>query len=594
MRLFAPRIAPAWASLLALALTGCDVNVPIVFVDAGSGATDAGADPGGPDAAHLVPTGHIEAQSLREDFENRGFIDALLSEGVLIDTNRGIATLPAERFPSLDDGKIMNLTSTTDFEGVVEGASIFVEPGVAVEAMDALEFRAADTLRISGRVHAGSGGVTLVAGRSVFVDGRIESLGPIRIRLANPEGLIHVAGKLLTLPARAGASAEISLIGRGKVYVSGEVRTGDGTSGSGAILVSSYDDVEVVGGLAVLASGAASEGVAGVVRVLSEGEVRVVDRAAVLTGRTTPEGAGQYGSGLGGGDIELRAAAGVRLAEGARVSAGEDPAGSGGSIRVVSGGGLLVAGAEVLAGSGRLGGAVHLEASTATIGTDAAVAGGQGRVGGGGLELSTAGRLSIEQTSLRGGATDCGAAGSVRIHVGGLFRVGPGVSLIAGTGGRSSSRCIEGGSGGDVVILAREGDAPSLTEVAVPGYGAQTGSRSVTIDPRYERPMPDVRVRIHGALVSRIIDRGAPANGAAPRLVSLSALRPAATGVWVQLAGATAAEGPYEPWHDLSLEHPDGVSALANARYFRYRLVLQGRALDAPEVDSFELDFARR
>lgn len=594
MRPIAPRLAPSWAPLAALALAACDVDVPIAFVDGGAGSQDAGVEPGGSDAATLGPSELIQAESLREDFENRALIDPLLSEGVLIDTNRGVATLSAERFPTLSEGKIMNLASTSDFEGVVEGASVFVEPGVEVEALDALELRASDTLRISGRIHAGPGGVTLVAGRSIFIDGRIESLGPIRVRLAAEDGVIQVSGKLLTLPTRDGESAEVSLVGRGQVHVSGEVRTGDGASGSGAVLVSSYDDVEIAGASASVGSGAASLGKAGAVRLLSERRIRLTDEARITTGRTSSEGGPNYDAGVGGGDIELRAALGVHLGEGSRLSAGAAPEGEAGSIRVISGGSLSVSSAEILAGAGDVGGAVLLEAATATIGPEAALAGGSGRAAGGGLELSTAGTLALAFTTLRGGAAECGPAGSVRIHVGALLSLASAVSLLGGTGGRSSNRCIEGGTGGDVVILARAGQAAALTEVATPGYGAQSGSRSVTIDAAYERPLPEVRVRTRGVLVSRIIDRGPAAIGATPRLVTLEDLRPSQTVVRVELAGAAEAEGPFEPWHEATEGDHEALAALAQARFFRYRLVLQGRALDAPEVDAFEWDFAGR
>lgn len=581
-------------AVVALLLSACDVNVPISAVDAGLPTADAGAHPAGSDAGNTLLPELIETQHVLEDFENRNFIDPLLSENVVIDTNRGVATLPAERFPSLTDGKIMNLVSTSEFEGVVEGASILLEPGVEIEAMDAIELRAADTLRISGRLRAGPGGITLVAGRSLFVDGRVESLGPIRVRLASEEGLIHVSGKLLTQSVRSGQSAEITILGRGDVDVSGEIRTGDGLSGSGLVLISSYHDVHIDGALAFVSSGSASEGTSGSVQVLSEGEVEISNGAIVGSGRSSYETSEQLGPGAGGGDIEIRAVSRVRAHARARVLAGAHVGRVGGALRLVSGDELLLSQAELTGGEGGLGGAVQLEARTASIGPDVSVSGGNGLDGGGTIELSTADALAMQLLVMRGGATECGDAGSVRIHVGGRILVGSEVSLLGGPGGRSSNRCIDGGRGGDVVVLAKQGESSLLTAASMPGNGARSGERSVTIDRDYERPMPDVRVRTMGALVSRVIDRGAQAVGSTPRLLSFQRLTPEETEAKIQLAGATSPQGPFEPWHEANAEDAESLRALKEARYFRYRVWLQGRALDAPEVDTFELDLSSR
>ena len=586
------RVVALLGGSAAFALIACDVSVPISAVDAGPSVVDAGSTPF--DAGSNRISNIIETDRVSEEFENRNFVDALLSESVVIDTNRGVATLPTERFPSLEASSITNLAPTSQFEGVVEGSTILLEPDVQIEAMDAIELRAAETLRLSGRLRAGPGGVTLVAGRSIFVDGRIESEGPIRLRLASVDGLIDVSGKLLTTSGRSEQSSEITLIGRGAIEVSGEIRTGDGESGSGPVLLSSYRSIALRGELTLVASGASELGTAGSVRLLSEEHIELAGGATAATGVAAHEAPGQVSESSGGSDVELRAVQDVRLTEGSRLLGAQHTTRSGGTVRVIAGRDAEFRGAALIGGAGGVGGGVIIEARTASIGPEVSLLAGAGKSGGGDVELKTARGLHMAQLMARAGATECGVAGSVRIHVGGPTTLDSGVSLNGGTGGRGMNRCIEGARGGDVVVLVQSGNVAALTEASTPGYGAGYGERSITIDPEYERPMPDVRVQTLGFLVSKIIDRGAGATGITPRLESFLHSSPSATVAKLQVAGAENPEGPFEPWLDASVEENGALSALAGARYFRFRLWLQGRALDAPEVDAFELALGTR
>ncbi len=587
-----PRVGALWGGLCALGSVACDVSIPISAIDAGTSAQDAGSSFS--DAGWTGSSSIIETDRVSEDFENRNFIDSVLSEAVIIDTNRGVATLPTERFPSLDASSITNLAPTSQFEGVVEASTILLEPGVQIEAVDAIELRAAETLRISGRLRAGPGGITLVAGRSIFVDGRIESEGPIRLRLAAEDGVIDVSGKLLTSSVRADRSAEITVIGRGPVQVTGEIRSGDGETGSGQVLISSYHNIVVAGQLSLVSSGATINGTAGSVRLLSEEHIEFRQGATAGTGVFLQEIPGQLGESSGGGDVELRAVQDVRLAEGARLIGGKDTRRSGGTIRVIAGRDAELRGVALFGGDGGMGGAIYVEARTASVGPEVSLLGGAGGSGGGDVDLKASRGLHLNTAMVRGGATECGVAGAVRAHVGGPTSADLGVSLIGGTGGRGMNRCIDGGRGGDVVILTRAGNEAALTEICTPGYGALYGERSVTIDPNYERPMPDVRVQTLGFLVSKIIDRGVAATGLVPKLESFVHSSPPSTLAKLQVAGAQDSEGPFEPWLDASLDDAEALRPLSSARFFRYRLSLQGRALDAPEVDAFDLDFSGR
>jgi hypothetical protein len=144
--------------------------------------------------------------------------------------------------------------------------------------------------------------------------------------------------------------------------------------------------------------------------------------------------------------------------------------------------------------------------------------------------------------------------------------------------------------GGNVEVIAAS--AVGIDGALLGGGGSTKGMVTEKIDPSFSIPAPSISAATNGWIVSVSIDRGTAAIGRSPILVDKSYTTPAGTAVKLELAGATDPAGPFDTWVDTSPGAPHPLDQLKQARYFRYRLTLQGRAFDTPVVDFFDIDLA--
>jgi len=569
-------------ALAVVATFGCSDSVainrppPSERLDAGPSpaATDAGSISSFDAAIPLPPDG-----VLREDFGHRDYVES--SSVAIIDVNHGWATLPASTFPPLDQAGLRELSAYSMYNGLVSAESIVVLSDASVDASDSIELRASNLLRVSGHIRAGAGGVHLVAGRAIFIDGTIESAGPITIQLAGETGTLQIAGRLVSVSEESRGTSEVSIEARGSVRITGSIETGSGRYGdSGDITILAYGDVAVVGATASLTGGSSMGAAGGTVRIFTEGHIDVA-KGAVLRG-----GDGELIGGsrvARGGEVALRGGS-ITIADRVLVLGGR-AVGDGGAVSLKSAGALsLGRGVQLKGGAGSVGANVSLEAQTATIAADARAGDGDDQAGR--LLLTVAGSLSLEEGARLGaGDGTCAPGGDVVLLAAGLVTLpGRGAELLGGRGGTATgSTCFGDYAGGSVRVVAHAVSGP-LDTSAHGGDGVPPGVLSQSLDPSYSRVAPDIRARTAGWITSRPIPRLSHVIGHAPQLLELRTTVPPGTSVALQLA-----DGDVDPpqWFDVARGQP--VEALSLARTIRYRLLLEGRALDAPVVDGFDV-----
>jgi hypothetical protein len=430
----------------------------------------------------------------------------------------------------------------TEVDAPVVGESVLVREGVTLEARDALDLTARDTVRIVGAVRAGPGGITITAGRAIYIDGPLTSEGPVHLEVTAADGLVELGG-------RVEAPAGLRVVTRGRVTLADEAH---------------------VGGAGVF--------------VMAYGTIAVEGVGAHLDGRT---------------DVHLRAEQGLFVREGAVVR--------GASVFLESAEIALVDAAVHAATRLEIHASERLETTRADLET---------------LDAATAGDVELwARTATLGAATRVSAgdgtrAGSITVSVSGALRFGEGLSLAAGDGlctdgGRVTVRAagevravglggeLRGGSSirqGTSCSL-RSGGSASLVGwtvrmppewVVIGGTGRTDGSAAVREDASLVVPLVVLRTRVEGWVVSKPFARGLSGDGFVPELVVARTMTPAGTFVRIQLADADEAE---PTWVDLD-EDVNTRARLANAERLRYRVYLVGRALDAPEVDYFDLRLA--
>lgn len=523
--------------------------------------------------------GAMRTFDFREDFSNTENIET--SSVAIVDVNYGTVSLPAATFKDLpeDASGILNLS---DYAGAVRAGVVVVGNMNTLEGPDSIDLRAHQTVRIAGRVHAGAGGVNISAGDAIYVDGIIDSDGPIFLEVTSETGRIEINGRVQTLDATDRGSQSIRVTTRGEIKIAGNVTTGSGVS-SGDIWLESYGPISIWGRDAVVAAGASSLGKAGSVRIATEAAIDI-ESATVRGGQGDLVGNARV---TRGGDVILRGE-GVLLAARATISAGDASDGTAGRVEIVSAGEVGIRDySQVLGGSGRVGGRVSVEARTGTI--SATLVGGDGIQTPGWVVVGTAGPLSLGYgAQITAGGGECTQGGDAVLLVAGrLFADGdPAVTGGRGGGGQSPE-CAGAYPGGNVQVTAQELIGP--VEAALhKGPGRPEGTISVRQATSFTRPLPDIRVRVEGFVVSRPIDRGGAGPGRAPLLREVKAATPPGTFVIVQLAAADDPEAPPQ-WHDVPVGTAASIEELVEARSLRYRVFLSGRALDAPELDYFDL-----
>jgi hypothetical protein len=491
------------------------------------------------DAALLGDAG-TSAALFREDFSSRDHVDT--TTVAVLDVNRGLVTLPTLTFRALPTKTNLPVVELTAVDAPVVGESVIVREGVSLEARDALDLTARDTVRIVGAVRAGPGGITITAGRALYVDGPLTSEGPIHLEVTEPEGLIEIGGRV---DARGG----LRVITRGRVTLADEAR---------------------VGGAGVF--------------VMAYGTVKVEGADAHLDGRT---------------DVHLRAEQGLFVRDGAVVR--------GASVFLESAAVTLVDAAvhaatrlEVYA-SERLettradletldaatAGDVELWARTATLGSATRVSAGDGTRAGS-VTVSVSGQLRFgEGLSIAGGDGLCTEGGRVTVRAAGEVRaIGLGGELRGGSSIRQGATCSLLGGGSASLVGWTVRMPPEW--VVVGGTGRTDGAAVVREDAALSVPLVVLRTRVEGWVLSKPFARMLGGYGFVPELVVARTTTPPGTFVRIQLADADEAE---PAWVDLD-EDVSTRARLANAERLRYRVYLVGRALDAPEVDYFDLRLA--
>jgi hypothetical protein len=546
-----------------------------------------------PDAGLGVDDGGvIETDQVREEFDSRFFVDT--SSAAVVDVNRGHVRLPIVELPEVE-GPLAGEVSVQRYDGVVEAERIVVPAADAVEGSDAIELRASDSLVVEGQLRAGPGGVSLVAGRSLRITGLVESEGPIRIRLTGADGHLEITGRVATLGAVRRASAGITLIARGTIDVTGEILTGDAESANtGSIELRAYGPVVVDGRAAELRTGASVPGRSGAISLRTEASIEVRGGARLATGLATDPSSERPTVAVGG-EILLEADS-VRVGADSSLVAGDSPTGTAGAVSIRSTGALVVeSSAELRGGGGSTGGAVELAVAGATFAGGARLEGGRGVLEAGRVFLDSAAAVRWQAGArARGGDGACAAGAPVVVLVGGTLSVETDVVLGGGDGGTDpGDGCLGGFAGGDVTLFARAVEGPLESSLA-PGDGASVGVTAITVEAGYRREAPRLDDHPTGWVRSKVLDRGASAVGRIPRLVELRLVAPAGTRAEIQLAGEDAPDGSFDDWQSGRVDDAASFGDLRGHRYYRYRVWLEGRALDTPRVEGFELDLAGR
>lgn len=559
-------------------LAGCGSEqalnqVPSPFSDAGA-TIDAGLPP--------------DEDRFREDFGNLAHVES--SSTAIVDVNHGWVTLPVETFPALAGLDARTITQPLAHNGLIDARSLLVPVGVQLDATDSIELRAVETVHMSGRIRAGSGGVRIVAGKAVYIDGVIESAGPVRIQLAGSGDLIDIAGRIQTLDSEGQRSGHITLEGRGGVHVSGTLQTGSARYGdSGGVTIRAYGDVLVGEAAARITVGTGRGGRGGAVEIVTEG------RASITAGTIAAGDAEVIGVGpaVEAGGVSIRAAD-VALSQGAELHGGRSTNGPGGGVTVVASRFLVaVRGTRVMGGAGSVGGTLSFKSGTATV--SAQLLAGAGDAVAGRVEVSTAGFIHLAPEALLvGGDSGCGTGGQARVWSGGTLFVGPrDVAVYGGRGGTAvGNDCLGDYQGGGAEIRAQSvvGDAEAIV---YGGAGMRVGTSTVVVDPRFAVPPTPVGAARVGWVMSTPFAREPRLIGQAPSLVGLYAEIPYFRTTTVSIALADADVLPLE-WHFLTVEDPRSGLPLAGATRLRYRVGLEGRIFDAPVVEGFEIALGGR
>lgn len=534
-------------------------------------------------------TGDAPLTRLREDFDNRRRIESIARAE--LDVNRGALTLAATRFPTLDGTGEQYVSGTMQRNGLVEGDDIVLARSSAVVAPDSLELRAASTVTVSGDVRIGPGGMTIVASKRIVITetAALDSKGPVTLMIADPDGSVQIDGRLVTRSTAESTQApNITILGRGSVIVTGELRTeADADQHGGDVRIEVYNDVRIVGPEAHVAAYAHEGGSPGVVTVRSEADVRVTEGATL--GR------------LGDADIETVKdtdgaidvqAASIIVDDASHIVSDTSRFGSGIELAARD---LIRAGegAQIRAGETEIGAPLRMRAATIDLGVSAVVAAGPGHSGGGNLEIRASSALTIAPNAqILAGEGRCAAGGDVLIVVSGELTASTPATIAGGDGGTASDtlECPGDFEGGGVTVIAHE--ASGLDEVVAPGRGQPAGSVELSMDRTVIVERVVLAVQTSGEVQSVPLRRDPLAIGRVPRLVELSAEAPTGTRIVIELAGADTHDGPFDTWFPVGSDDPEELAPLSSAAWFKYRVKLSGRAFDAPVIDFFDIDLA--
>ena len=520
---------------------------------------------------------------IREDFDNLHLVEST-EPGEVVDVNRGIAALPTYTFPVTEGYGVSNYDEHLVVNDLLEAQVIRVAPGATLEVPDSVELRAALTITLQGTIRAGAGGVILAAQEGIYIEpgALIESDGPVQLLLGSPEGEIRIDGDIFTW-ARANNKERpnLEVIGRGRLTVGGQLLTfAEPGQQSGDVRLNFYGDVVVTGRAARIAATAQAGAVPGVVRIFSEAALKIAE-GSVGTGFN-------YDSidGGQGGALELRANS-IELSSGGNVVSGRTIE-AGGDLQITAKERIEVAdGCLVQAGAGARGGNTVLRTRDLVLVGSARVAGGGGERQGGGLGVEAASRIFVDGPgTLAAGDAACGEGGHASFVTGGLFHA-TGGAVVRGGDADISGRCGRSSRGGDVIL-----QAASIVglETGVRGGAGQPAGQVIRNETTVALTNPDLSLGTSGRILSKVVDRGEAAVGKRPLLVDFGGETPLGTSITVRICGVADLDEPFLDWRDVTEPEGEPLEAFRDARYFRYRVELHGRAFDTPVLNYFEID----
>jgi|GEM_PF-6163658 len=541
-----------------------------------------------------VPTENsavIQASRIIEEFDSLRQITETEKSNVTVDINQGLLSLPLQfRLPDVPSEEASpSVTLVTEYTSrVVSQTCIVIEDQVEITAPDSIELTATDSIRIAGNLTAGEGGITLIANKSIHVDGQLTSTGPIRVIVPQASGTIAITGLVKTLNSDIEKSSNITIITRGSVDIFGELKTSDTSEDrTGDIVVVSYGPISIQGNKGRIETGHSRGGNAGNILLSSESLITMND-GALLRGGEASSNSEQDEQNLGG-NIDIRAHS-LLLDRSVQWTAGNCNDCNAGSISVtVEQSSRIGQRSYLQSGNGRNGGDITLVSGSLIIGNDTNIRAGEGRLHAGRTYFETTKDLELEENVLvYGGAGQCAEGGPVVGLVGNTLKIGNGSWLKGGASVLGETDCVSAARGGDVQFFCSEiiGNFDQSTK---PGPGSPRGDITLNINPDYERPIPNPHPQSFGYLESKTFDRGQEHVKASAKLSSILHELPDGTRVDIMIAGANEDEGPFSEWFTLD-ETTKSNDSVVGYQFIRYRIEVHGRTLDTPVLDRFEID----
>ena len=504
--------------------------------------------------------------SIGQDFDgiilNFETSDAILEEdGVILDQNRGVLTLPTESLPpfSLATRELL-FTSRETIREEISGALVFVGGSAELAFLDGGTITG-DEVIISGRIEVGSGGLLISANKKLEITGTIESRGPVTLA-TDVEGIIDISGAI-RLQSNGNAEEQIRIVGRGQTELSGVIEIiphagREEQTENRAIEIDTYGPLFVDGGR--MEAPGRSRGIL----LRSDDAVTLREESQVLASA--------------GAEVVVEAQSVVL--EQSTITFAEANIETGGKVQIRSNSLSLRKGAQIIAGQGNEPGRFEIESSTVTLASASAIRAGKGSenppssfVRATHLEMSGASEIS-------GADVRCGSGGDIQI-------------LVAGRVSISSASQIRGGSvieaggcpanleaGGNVEIEAHTFN--TQPDAFAGGTGSISGSVRQNVNPSRTLNFREIIPRPSGFALSKRFLREAGISGA-PTIARFERLLPPGTQARVFVQSAN--------FESEILREGERLDVFEDATSLQFRFELSGRRFDAPILDHLEIAF---
>lgn len=544
--------------------------------------------------ATVAPTENpnvIESDRIIEEFDSWRQIAEDERSNVNVDVNQGLLSLPLQfRIPDVpNDDASPSVTRITEYtNSVVSQACIIIEDNVEISAPDSIELTANDSIRIAGNLSAGDGGITLIANNAIHVDGQLSSTGPIRIIVPQSSGTIAITGLIKTLMNDKEQSSNITVITRGSVDIFGELKTSDAPKNkTGEVAVVSYGPISLQGSHSYIKTGVSRGGNAGNILLSSESLI-TMNNGAFLRAGSASSTSERDEQNLGG-SIDVRAQS-INLSESVQWTSGSCNNCNAGSISItIEQDGKIGRRTSFEGGNGRNGGDISLIAGNLVLEQGTNIRAGTGSVHAGRTYFETTRDLELKENVLiYGGTGQCAEGGPVVGLIGNKLKIGNGSWFKGGASILGEADCVSTARGGDVQFFCSD-IVGNFGDSTIPGSGSPEGDVTLSINPEYERPVPNPHPQSFGYLESKTFDRTTEYANASAKLSSMLSELPAGTRVDIMISGANEHEGPFSEWFTLDDEMKPNNS-IRGYQFIRYRIEVHGRTLDTPVLDRFEID----